>query len=154
MIESSNKKIKLLQFPDLSGYCNISHFITTRHGGVSQGNYGSMNPGLYTSDKPDAIKKNREILADKIQLPVNNIITPHQTHQDKILVIDNHFMNLNGEQQTQETNGIDALITSIPKVCISISTADCVPILIYSEDKQVVAAIHAGWRGTVQQIAQ
>lgn len=45
--------------------------------------------------------------------------------------------------------GIDALVTDIPGCCICISTADCIPILLYDKQHQAIAAVHAGWRGTV-----
>lgn len=150
----TKNNIELLQLPGLSRSCNISHFITTRHGGVSSDNYGSMNPGLYTNDDPTAIKRNREILAEAINLPVEKIITPHQVHKDEILVLDNDFFKLSEESQILKLNGIDALITNLPQICVTISTADCVPVLLYAADKQVVAAIHAGWRGTVLQIVR
>ena len=49
-------------------------------------------------------------------------------------------------------HGVDALVTNVPGVCIAVSTADCVPVLLYAPDVKTVAAIHAGWRGTVQRI--
>lgn len=153
MIRPLKNNLEVLQFPGLAGNCNISHFITTRHGGVSTGAYARMNPGLYTDDAPDSIRKNREILAEGIQLPVQNIITPHQAHQDRIIHIDSTFMALTETEQKQQLDGVDALFTSLPQVCVSVSTADCVPILLYAPDTKTVAAIHAGWRGTVLQIA-
>lgn len=53
---------------------------------------------------------------------------------------------------SRRCTGKDALVTNIPGICIAVSTADCVPVLVYAPDKKVVAAIHAGWRGTVKQI--
>lgn len=50
--------------------------------------------------------------------------------------------------------GVDALVTNVPDVCIAVSTADCVPVLLYAPDRKVVAAVHAGWRGTVLHIAR
>ena len=50
--------------------------------------------------------------------------------------------------------GVDALITKEPGCCICISTADCIPILLYDRKNQVVAAAHAGWRGTVNYISR
>lgn len=48
--------------------------------------------------------------------------------------------------------GIDALITNVPGYCVCVTTADCVPVLLYDKKLQVVAAIHAGWKGTVKHI--
>ena len=57
MIRPLKNNLEVLQFPGLAGNCNISHFITTRQGGVSTGAYAQMNPGLYTDDCPDSIRK-------------------------------------------------------------------------------------------------
>jgi hypothetical protein len=52
-----------------------------------------------------------------------------------------------------DLEGMDALITDVTGVCIGVSTADCIPVLLYDEVHHAAAAIHAGWRGTVKRIA-
>lgn len=143
----------MLQFSGLSGYCNISHFITTRQGGVSEGAYASLNPGEYAGDDPVRVRKNREILAEAIGISPDKFVAPFQIHEDKIAVIDSSFMTWEEERRTAFLQGMDAVMTDFPGVCPVISTADCVPILLYAPDVPVVAAVHAGWRGTVRQIA-
>lgn len=142
----------MLQFSGLSGECNISHFITTRHGGVSLGNYAAMNPGEFSGDEPDSIRINRKLLSDAIGISPERIFAPFQIHEAEIACLDTHFLSLSPDGQKEEMNGKDALVTDIPGLCIAVSTADCVPVLVYAPDKKVVAAIHAGWRGTVKQI--
>ena len=68
--------------------------------------------------------------------------------------IDESFFSLTEEQQAQHLEGIDAVMTHLPGVCIGVSTADCIPLLVYDCRHHVVAAIHAGWRGTVKRIAE
>lgn len=142
----------MLQFSGLSGECNISHFITTRHGGVSLGNYASMNPGEYSGDDPASVRMNRQLLSDAIGISPERIFAPFQIHEAEIACIDTRFLSLTLARQKEELNGKDALVTAVPGICIAVSTADCVPVLVYAPDKKVVAAIHAGWRGTVKQI--
>lgn len=142
----------MLQFSGLSGECNISHFITTRHGGVSQGNYASMNPGEYSGDDPESVRMNRQLLSDAIGISPERMFAPFQIHEAEIACIGTRFLSLTPDRQKEELNGIDALVTAVPGICIAVSTADCVPVLVYAPDKNVVAAIHAGWRGTVKQI--
>ena len=125
-------------------------FSTTRHGGVSQGNYGSLNINSYCGDDMEAVAENRRLLSLELPIPnASRIIVPHQVHDSVVQVIDEDTL---GQQELIE--GVDALITRLPGVCIGVSTADCIPIIIYDPVHHCAAAVHAGWRGTVKQIAE
>lgn len=147
-----SKTVEMLQFPELNREGNIFHFITTRHGGVSEGNYATMNPSEFSGDSPASIRMNWKLLSDAIGISPERIFAPCQVHEAEIACIDARFLSLPAARQKEEMDGIDALITDIPEICIAVSTADCVPVLLYAPDKRVAAAIHAGWRGTVKQI--
>jgi len=144
--------IKMLQFTRLNEYCNISHFVSTRHGGISTRNYSSMNLGEYCGDDPEAVHHNRILLSDIFTIPFGNLCVPFQVHGDIIRILDNDFIALSEKEKADSLHGVDALITNVPEICIAVTTADCVPLLLYSPDKEVIAAVHAGWRGTVQKI--
>lgn len=144
--------VEMLQFPGLNGEGNIFHFITTRHGGVSEGNYATMNPGEFSGDDPASIRMNRKLLSDAIGISSERIFAPCQVHEAEVACLDARFLSLTETRQKEEMDGKDALVTDIPGICIAVSTADCVPVLLYAPDKGVAAAIHAGWRGTVKQI--
>ena len=140
---------------DLLDACSgITHFMTTRHGGVSTGTYGSMNPSLTSGDDLSHVVRNREILYRSIPVPSCQIFAPHQIHKTNVRVIDEAFLQCDAEKQRELLEGIDAMVTSLANICIAVSTADCVPILIYAPDQNIVAAVHAGWRGTVLGIVQ
>lgn len=132
---------------------NLFHFSTSIKGGVSIDAYSSLNLSLYAGDNPDHVKENRERLANVAGVSVDNLYIPHQTHEDKTFIIDEKFLNLSKEDKEKSLHGIDALITDRKNICIGVTTADCVPILIYDPHKEVLAAIHAGWKGTVARIA-
>lgn len=144
----------MLQFPRLSGYCNIAHFITTRAGGVSQGPYASMNPGAYSGDDPARVRENRELLAEAVGISSDCFLAPYQIHEDRIVLVEESFLGWGKERRQAFLQGADAVITHLPGLCPVISTADCVPILLYAPDVRAVAAVHAGWRGTVRQIVR
>ena len=141
------------RFSGLSGIRDISHFITTRHGGVSTGAFASMNPGEYSGDEKESVRKNRELLAQEVGLPAGRIFAPFQTHEDRVKALDARFLGMSQDEQASFLQGVDALVTDVPEVCVAVSTADCVPLLLYAPDQGVVAAVHAGWRGTVLRIA-
>ena len=109
----------------------VRAFSTTRKGGVSEGNYGEFNINEYCGDAPENVAENRKRLANELGVTQDRIVMPHQVHG---------------------VEGVDAVMTNQKGLCIGVSTADCVPILLYDEEHQAVAAIHAGWRGTVQRI--
>jgi YfiH family protein len=148
----TKNNIKLLQF-DLLQQEDLFHFSTTRNGGVSEDAYATFNLGFYAGDNPENVYANREILASAMDIPVHDLFVPYQTHGDKICVIDEEFLNLSDNDKYTLLNGVDALITDRKNISIGVTTADCVPILIYDPQKQVFAAIHAGWKGTVAKIA-
>lgn len=142
----------MLQFGLFQDDCNISHFVTTRSGGVSKGEYASMNTGAYCGDASDAVTRNREILCHCLSISPDRLFVPYQSHEDKILFVGKSFLSLSTGEQKNEMHAVDAMITDQPSVCIAVTTADCVPVLLYAPDRKVVAAVHAGWRGTVLQI--
>lgn len=74
------------------------------------------------------------------------VIQAHQTHTTKVAVIDRPDVT------RKELEGIDAMVTDVPGVAIGVRTADCIPVLLYDPVHRVVAAVHAGWRGTVSDI--
>lgn len=131
---------------------DIQTFTTTSRGGVSKGSYASLNLNPFSADCAANVLKNRSIIANHLGLNVNNLFTPHQIHEDKILLINKDFLSLSEESKRQQLEGIDAVITQEKGICIGVSTADCVPVLVYDPDSQVLATIHAGWKGTVKQI--
>lgn len=76
------------------------------------------------------------------------VIQGHQVHDCKVAVIDRPDLT------REDLEGYDSFITDLPGVAIGVRTADCVPVLLYDPVKKVVAAVHAGWKGTVLHISQ
>ncbi len=134
--------LPLFQFQNLR-LSEIHHVVTKRGGGVSKGNYESLNLGDHVDDNPDAVKENRRRLTQ--QFLGHQICFPNQTHSTNVQVV------VDGSHQ-MPIEDCDALITNIPNLPIGILTADCVPILLFDPEKRVVGAVHAGWRGTVGKI--
>ncbi len=133
--------------PQLTYYDLGDHvvaFSTTRHGGCSTGNYSGFNINNYCGDETSHIVENRRSLAAVLGIDDSHIIMPHQVHGTEVRRID-------GPQQ-EVIEGVDAVMTDVPQLCIGVSTADCIPILLYDETHHAVCAVHAGWRGTVKRI--
>lgn len=145
---------RMLGYGIMSPYPNIFCFSTTRHGGCSRGNYASFNCTPYTGDESLHVQRNCEILSHSMPHLPKELIIPVQVHDTKVAVIGCEYMEASDEQRRQLLQGIDALITREAGYCICISTADCIPILLYDRANRAVAAIHAGWRGTVNLIVE
>ena len=143
----------ILQFEYKVERDNLIAFTTSRKGGVSAPPFDSFNVGNYSDDNPVSIRENRRRLSDALGIDPKFLFVPKQVHGDKIVSIDNAFLSLSGHEQIVRLNECDALITNVKNVCIGITTADCVPVLLHDPSKQVAAVVHAGWRGTVKQIA-
>ncbi len=135
-------------------HTQVTAFSTTRNGGVSKGDYASMNCTPYTGDDLEAVQRNQQLLCTALHIEKEQLIIPYQTHSVNALVIDKEFLQQNAEKRNEQLQNIDALITQEKGVCLCVSTADCTPILLYDRKRQVIAAIHAGWRGSVNYIVQ
>jgi len=140
-------------YPIFQPFSEIFAFSTQRDGGVSEGAYASFNITHYCGDRPECVRQNRERLARRLSIDESRIFLPRQVHDTRSLVIDADFLSLSREEQTARMEGIDALLTQERGICIGVSTADCVPLLMYDAATHAIAAVHAGWRGTVGCIA-
>lgn len=133
----------------------VEAFSTCRDGaGVSEGSYGSFNFSPYCNDNEEHVKKNLDTLASILGVPAEKIVLPHQTHGIVCKTITNDFFALSNDERRVFLEGVDALVTSLPHVCIGVTTADCVPVLLFDQKRKVTAAIHAGWRGTAAHIVR
>lgn len=125
-------------------------FSTTRHGGCSKGNYAEFNINRYCGDSEENISENREALCHTLGIGDDRLVMPHQVHLTKVARIDEAFLSLNPTERREALEGVDALMTDLSGVCIGVSTADCIPVLLCDSEHHSVCAIHAGWRGTVK----
>ena len=132
---------------------DVTAFSTTRHGGYGSGVYGEFNINRYCGDDETCIDNNAQALSLELDVKKDDIIMPHQTHGTEVMQIAKDFIPLPGNVKKMILEGVDALITDVKGLCIGVSTADCIPILIYDEAHHAAAAVHAGWRGTVKRIA-
>ena len=103
-----------------------------------------MNVGLSTEDDPEAVEENRQIFFRNLGIQPQQVASAYQVHGDAILKVE---LPLRAE-------GYDALITNLPNVFLTVTIADCTPILIADPHTRAVAAIHAGWRGTAAGIVR
>ena len=125
----------------LSKLQKINHGFFNKNGGVSGGIYKSLNCGIGSKDNKKNIKRNLKIVKNKICKKTKEIFLIKQIHSNKFIFINER------SKITNRSKKVDAIITDKKNFPIAILTADCVPILIYDDKRNMIAAIHAGWKG-------
>ena len=128
----------------------VPHGFTTRLGGVSRGHLASLNLGMNRGDDPENVVQNYRILTEAIGCTVDDLVLTHQTHSDIILPATQDEAGKSLDHRLWPE--CDARITNVPGVALVAFTADCTPVLLHDPVTGAVAAIHAGWRGTAQNI--
>ena len=129
----------------------VKAFSTKRMGGYGIGSYATFNMNPYCGDDPQRVRANRCLLCRDLGISESQLFYPHQVHGDQICVIPAPVSNVTNSVSLE---GIDSLITSCSGICIGVFTADCVPVLLYDVQKRIIAAVHAGWRGTLSRIVE
>jgi YfiH family protein len=153
MIRKTVDSIPFYFFNRLSQYPSLLHYVSTREGGVSEGHHSSFNLSLRVEDNKLNVYQNREILSNTFGIDPLKTIFSSQTHEDKVFVVDESFLNKEAEEKDRLLFGVDAMVTSLKDVCLCILTADCASVLLYDPKVQAIGIAHAGWKGTEKKIA-
>lgn len=124
-----------LTHPELS----VLHGFTTRIGGVSTGPYAALNLGLSSGDDRERVEANRDWLLQQLGVARSHVAAYNQVHGNVVATGEPSWF----------TADADAATTNTPGVLLVMSVADCMPIIVHDRGTGAVAAIHAGWRGTV-----
>lgn len=124
----------------------VVHGFSTRHGGVSQGIYASMNLGVNRGDDLELVRENFRRFCAAIGADPERLAFSKQVHGDGVRIITPADVGKGLDRPVDYE--ADALVTDVPGAVLTIFTADCLPILLYDPVRRVAAAAHAGWRGT------
>ncbi len=149
-----NKADKLcyITFPKLEACGAVRHTFSTRLGGVSQGQFATMNTSFSSGDDFDAVEENYRRLCGAVGIDISHLVLSKQTHTNNVKIV---TKNDCGTGYTKPSfQDVDGLITSESGVALVTQYADCTPLLFCDPVKRVCATSHAGWRGTVSQIGK
>jgi len=133
-----NKKddIEYIQFKKLLEYPEITHCYTLR-----SGNQLSFPP-IYKDEK--TLKQSYQKICSCLELNPATIMKPHQTHTDRVEVID----------EIKELDEVDGMITNKSNITLLTTSADCTSLLFYDPVRKVIGDVHSGWKGTLQGVAK
>jgi YfiH family protein len=144
-IERNVRGVRILQVPALAKLPWLVHGFSTRPGGVSPlDGEKVLNLGFTEWDTHENVLENRRRFQSALGASGLELISLKQIHSDVVHLFDT--------APAQPFRG-DASATNRPGLLLGVQTADCVPILLVDPKIRAVAAIHAGWRGTLQRIA-
>ncbi len=127
----------------LSKFKTIRHGFFNRFGGVSKGIYKGLNCGLGSYDRIRDVEKNIEIVCEKIGCNKDNLVLLDQIHSNNVYKI--------SKIPKKKLEG-DSLVTNKKGIALGILTADCAPVFIYDPVKNLISALHAGWKGAYKKI--
>jgi YfiH family protein len=131
--------------PITSDAIAVRHGFFTRRGGASSGIFAGLNCGPGSSDLADAVAINRQRVAAQMDVAPDHLVGVHQVHSANVVTVSGP---LSVRPQA------DAMVTATPGVALSVLTADCQPVLFADPQAGVIAAAHAGWRGSVDGVLE
>lgn len=126
--------------------------VTTRGGGVSDGPYTSMNLGLHVEDDRAAVLENRSRAAATIGLTLDDLVFCRQAHDRRVVRVTVGDRGRGARGHEDAIADTDALVTTEPGVGLVVIVADCVPIVMFCPEGNVLATVHAGWGGTTRRV--
>lgn len=146
------KTVKNIPFYACDGFGpGVVHGFSTRIGGVSPAPWDSLNLGACRGDDPANLRENFSCFCAAIGADPNALVKNQQMHSKRVRPVTKADV-----MPAPETPGeveADGMITNQPGVALTIFSGDCLPVFLYDPVRRVIAACHAGWRGTAQGIA-
>ncbi|WP_019242390.1 MULTISPECIES: peptidoglycan editing factor PgeF [Bacillus] len=145
------------QFFSIKEWSNIDKNLivgfTTKNGGISIGDYQSLNLGFHVGDEQQSVVKNKAILAERINFPLDHWVAAEQTHKTNIRRVTKKDRGLGSYDYSTSIKDTDGLYTTEEGILLTLCYADCVPIYFYAPKQHYIGVVHAGWKGSVAGIA-
>jgi hypothetical protein len=139
------RDVPFFQFPGLSAYPDLAHFVFTRQGGVSDSAFRSLNVSFSTGDNAEDVETNLSIVREITG--ARSLRFMNQVHGKNIVTFRGSSFRESGGHFTA-----DAMITDLPGVALLVKQADCQAVILYDPVRQVVSNVHCGWRGSVNSL--
>lgn len=148
-----SRNTPFISFPALSRYDFIIHGFSSRLGGVSKGEFSSMNLGFNRGDDEKNVFENYRLICESMGINEKDLVFTDQVHKANIRKVTQKDKG-KGIIYQRDYQEIDAHITNESNVPLLVFSADCVPIYLLDTRKKVIGLAHSGWRGTVLKIGK
>ena len=145
--------VTYLAFPALDATGLVSHAFSTRHGGVSEGVFSTMNFSFTRNDDPQHVMENYRRMAAVLGTDAEKMVLSYQTHTTNVRKVTEEDAG-KGIVKERDYQDVDGLITDIPGITLVTFYADCVPLYFVDPVHRAVGLSHSGWRGTVGKIGK
>ena len=142
-----------LTFPPLSEIPFIKHGFTTRLGGVSEGDFKSMNLSYSVGDDPLRVDENYLKICRSLGIEYKDVVATHQVHKTNVRVMEEKDKG-KGLFKPRDYEEVDGFITNTPNLPLATFYADCVPLFFVDVKNHVIGLSHSGWRGTVKRMGK
>jgi YfiH family protein len=153
MIRTISGDLIYYRFASLAECDGLVHAVSTRLGGVSTGHLATLNLSYGVGDDPAAVVENRQRLSAAMGCALDDWVAAYQVHGTRVALVGKAGRGRGAYEQTSALPETDALITARPGLLLSLRLADCAPIFLFDPAHHAVGLAHAGWRGTVANIA-
>ena len=145
--------VPYLTYNSLSEIKFINHAFTTRLGGVSEGEFASMNMAFNRGDNSERVTENYRRFCAGAGFDFNSLVASAQDHHTYVRAVTSADKGI-GIYRPRDMESVDALITNEPNVTLVTYYADCTPLFFVDTEKRAIGLAHAGWRGTVSRIGE
>lgn len=145
--------LEFLTFPSLEETGIVRHLFTTRLGGVSEGEFSTMNFSVIRGDRSDRVAENYRRVGAALGCRPEDMAAAHQTHTTNIRRVTEADRG-KGVTCPRDYENIDGLITNIPGIVLVTYSADCVPLFFVDPVHRAVGLAHSGWRGTAAEMGR
>lgn len=148
-----NNGTPFLSYKKLDEISFIKHGFSTRLGGVSKNEFFSMNLSFDRGDSSENVIENYKLFAKAVGVDFKSLVSSQQDHNINVRVVTAKDRGV-GIYREQDMKSVDALITNDKNVTLVTHYADCTPIFLVDPVSKSIGLVHAGWRGTVKEIAK
>ncbi len=145
--------LEYLTFPLLEKTEAVRHLFSTRIGGVSEGEYASMNFSIARGDREEAVLENYKRIAGILGCDINDMVASHQTHTTNIRRVTGADRG-KGISRERDYENVDGLMTDEPGIVLVTYYADCVPLYFVDPVHRAIGLAHSGWRGTAERMGE
>lgn len=147
------EKLEYLTFPLLEGTGIVRHLFSTRLGGVSEGEFASLNVSFDRGDRKENVLANYERIAEVLGCKVEDMTASHQTHTTNIRRVSAEDKG-KGIIRARDYENVDGLMTNEAGIVLVTYYADCVPLYFVDPVHRAIGLAHSGWRGTVNKMGE